>query len=44
MPCRRYPLDNIIVKGFTVFDVALEDKDQTLSDHRIIACTLEMMK
>lgn len=43
MPCRRYPLDNIIVKGFKVSDVKIDDKDLTLSDHRIIACNLEMV-
>lgn len=42
MPCRRYPLDNIIVKGFDIRDVALDDENYALSDHRIIRCTLDM--
>ena len=42
MPCRRYPLDNIIVKGFDIKDVSLDDKDLALSDHRILRCTLNM--
>ena len=36
MPCRRFPLDNVIVKGFRVKDVALDDVDFALSDHRIV--------
>ena len=43
MPCRRYPLDNIVVKGFAVGDVFLDDTDCRLSDHRIIGCTLKIM-
>ena len=42
MPCRRFPLDNVIVKGFLVKDVALDDMDFALSDHRIVVATLEM--
>ena len=42
MPCRRFPLDNVIVKGFRVKDVALDDMDFVLSDHRILVSTLEM--
>ncbi len=42
MPCRRFPLDNIVVKGFEVCDVSLDDKDCRLSDHRILGCTLKM--
>ena len=42
MPCRRFPLDNVIVKGFRVKDVALDDMDFALSDHRIVVATLEM--
>ena len=42
MPCRRNPLDNIVVKGFKIRDVKLDDVDMKLSDHRIISCTLEM--
>ena len=43
MPCRRYPLDNIIVKGFKVSRVVLDDKKLTLNDHRILACDLEIV-
>lgn len=42
MPCRRYPLDNIIVKGFDIKGVNLDDKDLVLSDHRILRCTLDI--
>ena len=42
MPCRRFPLDNVIVRGFRVKDVALDDVDFALSDHRILVATLEM--
>ena len=42
MPCRRYPLDNIIAKGFRFSGVSLEDRDLRLSDHRIVVCTAEM--
>jgi len=44
LPCRRYPLDNIVVKGFDIHDVALDDEDYALSDHRIVRCTLEMRR
>ena len=42
MPCRRIPLDNVIVKGFRVKSVSLDDFDFTLSDHRILVATIEM--
>lgn len=42
MPCRRFPLDNIVVKGFRISNVALADVELTLSDHRIIICELEL--
>ena len=40
MPCRRFPLDNVAVRGFRVGDVFLDDVKCLLSDHRIIGCTL----
>ncbi len=39
---RRYPLDNIIAKGFRLSGVFLDDKDLRLSDHRIVGCVAEM--
>ena len=42
MPCRRIPLDNVIVKGFRVKSVSLDDFDFTLSDHRTLVATIEM--
>ena len=42
MPCRRFPLDNVVARGFRVGDVFLDDTNCLLSDHRIIGCTLEL--
>ncbi len=41
-PERRYPLDNVIAKGFRLSGVFLDDKDLRLSDHRILGCVAEM--
>lgn len=43
MPCRRFPLDNIIVKGFRIEAVAIDDLGFALSDHRILVATLAML-
>ena len=42
MPCRRYPLDNIVVKGFHIRDVFTDDDQFSLSDHKILGCEVEL--
>ena len=37
-------MDNIVVKGFTVRGIFVDDYDQRLSDHRIFGCDLELSK
>ena len=40
--CDRTVCDNIIVRGFRIRDVAVDDARLKLSDHRILRCTLDM--
>ena len=42
MPCRRYPLDNIVMKGFCIKNVFVDDVEFKLSDHTILGCELEL--
>ena len=42
MPCRRYPLDNIVAKGFRIKDVFTDDNEFLLSDHKILGCIIEL--